>query len=154
MIKINNPARQGKLLTYYQGNNIKIIESKKRFTDQLIRTFFKSKRLNGGVTVQDCVEFDLLNRKFLIAFKNNQLYEIMTDGHEKIYILLTNSSFDVTARFLENNEYINNISLHLLNEYTPDAVYLENFEMQLNMKMSNDVMHWYRNAMQENYHDF
>lgn len=153
MIKINNPARQGKLLTYYQGNNVKIIESKNRFTDQLIRTFFESKMLNGGVTVQDCVEFDLLNRKFLIAFKNNQLYEIFTDGNEKIYILLTNSSFDVTARFLENNEYINNISLHLLHEYSPIAVFLENFEMQLSMKISNDVMHWYRNAMKENYNN-
>lgn len=28
MIKINNPIRQGKLLTYYQGNNVKIVESK------------------------------------------------------------------------------------------------------------------------------
>lgn len=153
MIKINNPIRQGKLLTYYQGNNVKIVESKNRFTNQLIRTFFESKMLNGGVTVQDCVEFELLNRKFLIAFKSNQLYEILTDDTEKIYILLTSSSIDVTARFLEDNEYITNISLHLLHEYTPIAVFRENFEIQLNMKISNEVMHWYRNAMEENYNN-
>lgn len=153
MITINNPIRQGKLLTYYLGNNVKIVKSKNRFTDQLIRTFFESKMLNGGVIVQDCVEFELLNRKFLIAFKSNQLYEILTDGTEKIYILLTSSSFDVTARFLKNNEYINNISLYLMHEYTPTAIFKEKFEMQLNMKISNEVMHWYRNAMEENYNN-
>jgi len=151
MIKINSPGPKGKLLTYYQGNNVKIVESKNRFINQWIKTFFKSKILNGSETVQDCVEFDLLNRKFLISFKSNQLYEILTDGIEKIYILLTNSSIDVTARFLEDNEYVNNISLHLMHEYTPTAVFIENFEMQLNMKISTDVTHWYRNAMEENY---
>ncbi|MDD3004557.1 hypothetical protein [Flavobacterium sp.] len=144
----------GKLIIFYQGDNVRINESKKRFTLQSIKTFIKSKELNGGVTVQDCVEFELLNRKLLISFKNNQLYEIITDDKDKIYILLTSSTFVVTASFIEDNEYVSNISLYLFQEYNPIAIFIENFEMQLSMKLSTEVTHWYRNAMEENYNNF
>ena len=75
MIKISNPLiKQGELITHYNGYNRKINQSEQHLTSQRIK-FITSQEINGGEEANYCFEFELLNRKFLMALDQEKLYE-------------------------------------------------------------------------------
>lgn len=143
MIKINKPGiKIGDLIAHYNGYNRKINQSEQHLTSQRI-TFIISQGLNGGVEANYCFEFKLLNRKFLMALDQEKLYEILEDGENELFILLTQSYFYIVKSFEENNKYVTQIMLTLHYEYTPQAEYHENFDIQLNMKNEPEVKEWF-----------
>jgi hypothetical protein len=71
------------------------------------------------------------------------LYEILEDGENEIFILLTQSYFYIVKSFEENNKYVTKIMLTLHYEYTPYAEYHENFDVQLNMRNEPEVKEWF-----------
>jgi hypothetical protein len=123
---------QGKLLTSYEGYNRKIRNSPDELTHQDVR-FHKELTINGGEQVNLCFEFDLLNRTFLMALDLEKLYEVITEGEEKIYIRLTESWFHVMSSFIKDNRIVYKISLTLHYQYTPEAEYHEYFKLQYSM---------------------
>ena len=143
MIKVNKPGiKNGDLITHYNGYNRKINQSEQHLTSQRI-TFIISQGLNGGDEANYCFEFKLLNRKFLMALDQEKLYEILEDGENEIFILLTQSYFYIVKSFEENNKYVTQIMLTLHYEYTPEAEYHENFDVQLNMRNEPEVKEWF-----------
>ena len=143
MIKVNKPGiKNGDLITHYNGYNRKINQSEQHLTSQRI-TFIISQGLNGGDEANYCFEFKLLNRKFLMALDQEKLYEILEDGESEIFILLTQSYFYIVKSFEENNKYVTQIMLTLHYEYTPEAEYHENFDVQLNMRNEPEVKEWF-----------
>jgi hypothetical protein len=123
---------QGKLLTSYEGYNRKIRNSPDELTHQDVR-FHKELTINGGEQVNLCFEFNLLNRTFLMALDLEKLYEVITEGEEKIYIRLTESWFHVMSSFIKDNRIVYKISLTLHYQYTPEAEYHEHFKLQYSM---------------------
>lgn len=143
MIKVNKPGiKNGDLITHYNGYNRKINQSEQHLTSQRI-TFIISQGLNGGDEANYCFEFKLLNRKFLMALDQEKLYEILEDGDNEIFILLTQSYFYIVKSFEEYNKYVTQIMLTLHYEYTPEAEYHENFDVQLNMRNEPEVKEWF-----------
>ena len=143
MIKVNKPGiKNGDLITHYNGYNRKINQSEQHLTSQRI-SFIISQGLNGGDEANYCFEFKLLNRKFLMALDQEKLYEILEDGENEIFILLTQSYFYIVKSFEENNKYVTQIMLTLHYEYTPEAEYHENFDVQLNMRNEPEVKEWF-----------
>ena len=143
MIKVNKPGiKNGDLITHYNGYNRKINQSEQHLTSQRI-TFIISQGLNGGDEANYCFEFKLLNRKFLMALDQEKLYEILEDGESEIFILLAQSYFYIVKSFEENNKYVTQIMLTLHYEYTPEAEYHENFDVQLNMRNEPEVKEWF-----------
>jgi len=143
MIKINKPGiKIGDLIAHYNGYNRKINQSEQHLTSQRI-TFIISQGLNGGNEANYCFEFKLLNRKFLMTLDQEKLYEILEDGENEIFILLTQSYFYIVKSFEENNKYVTKIMLTLHYEYTPYAEYHENFDVQLNMRNEPEVKEWF-----------
>lgn len=143
MIKIMKPGiNRGELISHYNGYNRKINQSEQHLTSQRIK-FITSQELNGGEEANYCFEFALLNRKFLMALDQEKLYEILEDGEDKVYVLLTESWFYIVKSFVEGNKYVTHITLSLHYEYTKQAEYIEHFELQLNMKNDEDVLNWF-----------
>ena len=143
MIKISNPLiKQGELITHYNGYNRKINQSEQHLTSQRIK-FITSQELNGGDEANYCFEFKLLNRKFLMALDQEKLYEILEDGEDKVYVLLTESWFYILKSFEEGKKYVTQISFTLHYEYTAQAEYHENFDVQLNMMNEPEVKNWF-----------
>ena len=143
MIKISNPLiKHGELITHYNGYNRKINQSEQHLTSQRIK-FITSQEINGGNEANFCFEFKLLNRKFLMALDQEKLYEILEDGEDKVHVLLTESWFYIVKSFEENNKYVTQIILTLHYEYTPQAEYHENFDVQLNMMNEPEVKNWF-----------
>lgn len=143
MIKISNPLiKQGELITHYNGYNRKINQSEQHLTSQRIK-FITSQELNGGDEANYCFEFKLLNRKFLMALDQEKLYEILEDGDDKVYVLLTESWFYILRSFEEGKKHITQITLTLHYEYTPQAEFHENFDVQLNMLNESEVKYWF-----------
>ena len=143
MIKVNKPGiKNGDLITHYNGYNRKINQSEQHLTSQR-STFIMSQGLNGGDEANYCFEFKLLNRKFLMALDQEKLYEILEDGENEIFILLAQSYFYIVKSFEENNKYVTQIMLTLHYEYTPEAEYHENFDVQLNMRNEPEVKEWF-----------
>ena len=129
---------RGKLLTSYQGYNRKILNSPDELTHQNVK-FHEKLTINGGEQVNLCFEFKLLNRTFLMALDLEKLYEVITDGDEKIYIRLTESWFYVMSRFEKDNRIVYKITLTLHYEYTPEAEYHEHFKLQYSMAKHEQV---------------
>lgn len=142
-MNVNKPdLKNGDLIAHYNGFNRKINQSEQHLTSQRI-SFIISQGLNGGDTANYCFQFKLLNRKFLMALDQEKLYEILEDGDNEIFILLTQSWFSIVKSFEENNKYVTQILLTLHYEYTPKAEYHENFDVQLNMKNEPEVKEWF-----------
>jgi len=143
MIKVRKPGINiGELISHYNGYNRKINQSEQHLTSQRIK-FITSQEINGGNEANYCFEFKLLNRKFLMALDQEKLYEILEDGEDKVYVLLTESWFYIVKSFEENNKYVTQIILTLHYEYTPQAEYHENFDVQLNMMNETEVKNWF-----------
>ncbi len=143
MIKVRKPGINiGELISHYNGYNRKINQSEQHLTSQRIK-FITSQEINGGNEANYCFEFKLLNRKFLMALDQEKLYEILEDGEDKVYVLLTESWFYIVKSFEENNKYVTQIILTLHYEYTPQAEYHENFDVQLNMMNEPEVKNWF-----------
>lgn len=143
MIKIMKPGiDRGELITHYNGYNRKINQSEQHLTSQRIK-FITSQELNGGDEANYCFEFKLLNRKFLMVLDQEKLYEILEDGEDKVYVLLTESWFYILRRFEEGKKYVTQIMLTLHYEYTPQAEFHENFDVQLNMMNEPEVKYWF-----------
>ncbi len=143
MIKIRKPGiNLGELISTYEGMNKKIHHSENKLTHQRI-VFIESQSINGDQETNYCFEFKLLNRKFLMVLDKEQLFEILSDGDEKVHILLTESWFYILRSFVEEKKYITHITLSLHYEYTPQAEYIEHFELQLNMQNDEDVLKWF-----------
>ena len=143
MVKINVPGIDlGELISTYEGMNKKIHHSENKLTHQRIK-FIKSKKINGNKDVNYCFEFSLLNRKFLMVLDQERLYEIIGDKEQEVHILLTESWFHILRSFAEEKKYVTHITLSLYYEYTPQAEYIEHFELQLNMKNHKDVLDWF-----------
>ena len=143
MIKIMTPGiKRGELITNYEGYNYKINRSEQKQTHQHIN-FIISQEINGGVETNYCFEFLLLNRKFLMVLDQERLYEIIGDKEQEVHILLTESWFHIMRSFAEEKKYVTHITLSLHYEYTPQAEYIEQFELQLNMKNHKDVLDWF-----------
>lgn len=143
MIKIMKPGiDRGELITHYNGYNRKINQSEQHLTSQRIK-FITSQALNGGEEANYCFEFKLLNRKFLMALDQEKLYEILEDGEDKVYVLQTESWFYILKSFEEGKKHVTQISLTLHYEYTPQAEYHENFDVQLNMMNETEVKNWF-----------
>ncbi len=143
MIKISNPLiKQGELITHYNGYNRKINQSEQHLTSQRIK-FITSQALNGGEEANYCFEFKLLNRKFLMVLDQGKLFEILEDGDDKVYVLLKESFFYILKSFEEGKKYVTQISLTLHYEYTPQAEFHENFDVQLNMLNEPEVKYWF-----------
>lgn len=134
LIKINIPPIRmaSELTTSYTGYNRKILNSPDELTHQNVK-FHEKLTINGGEQVNLCFEFKLLNRTFLIALDLEKLYEVITDGDEKIYIRLTESWFYVMSRFEKDNRIVYKITLTLHYEYTPEAEYYEHFKLQFSI---------------------
>ena len=143
MIKIMKPGiNRGELISHYNGYNRKINQSEQHLTSQRIK-FITSQELNGGEEANYCFEFALLNRKFLMALDQEKLYEILEDGEDKVYVLLTESWFYILKSFEEGKKYVTQISFTLHYEYTAQAEYHENFDVQLNMMNEPEVKNWF-----------
>ena len=123
---------RGKLLTSYEGYNRKIRNSPDELTHQEV-SFRDKLTINGDEKVNLCFEFNLLNRTFLMALDLEKLYEVITEGEEKIYIRLTESWFHVMSSFIKDNRIVYKISLTLHYQYTPEAEYHEHFKLQYSM---------------------
>ncbi|MCZ8332422.1 MAG: hypothetical protein O9282_14020 [Flavobacterium sp.] len=74
-----------------------------------------------------------------MALDLEKLYEVITDGDEKIYIRLTESWFYVMSRFEKDNRIVYKITLTLHYEYTPEAEYHEHFKLQYSMAKHEQV---------------
>lgn len=143
MVRISHPLiNHGELITHYNGYNRKINQSEQHLTSQRIK-FITSQALNGGEEANYCFEFKLLNRKFLMVLDQEKLYEILEDGEYKVYVLLTESWFHILKIFEEGKKYVTQITLTLHYEYTPQAEYHENFDLQLNMRNELEVKNWF-----------
>lgn len=143
MVRISHPLiYHGELITHYNGYNRKINQSEQHLTSQRIK-FITSQALNGGEEANYCFEFKLLNRKFLMVLDQEKLYEILEDGEDKVYVLLTESFFYILRSFEEGKKFVTQITLTLLYEYTPQAEYHENFDVQLNMLNEPEVKYWF-----------
>lgn len=143
MVRISHPLiYHGELITHYNGYNRKINQSEQHLTSQRIK-FIISQALNGGEEANYCFEFALLNRKFLMVLDQEKLYEILEDGEDKVYVLLTESWFDILRSFEEGKKYVTQITLTLHYEYTPQAEFHENFDVQLNMMNEPEVKNWF-----------
>lgn len=143
MVRISHPLiYHGELITHYNGYNRKINQSEQHLTSQRIK-FITSQALNGGEEANYCFEFKLLNRKFLMALDQEKLYEILEDGEDKVYVLLTESFFYILRRFEEGKKHVTQITLTLHYEYTPQAEFHENFDVQLNMLNEPEVKYWF-----------
>lgn len=143
LIMVSTPGiDRGELISTYEGANKKIRHSENKLTHQRIN-FLRSERINGNEEVKYCFEFSLLNRKFLMVLDQERLYEIIADGEDKIHILLTESWFYLLRSFEDGKKHITHISLSLHYEYTPEAEYIEHFELQLNMRNHEEVLGWF-----------
>lgn len=143
MVRITHPLiYHGELITHYDGYNRKINQSEQHLTSQRIK-FITSQALNGGEEANYCFEFKLLNRKFLMVLDQEKLYEILEDGEDKVYVLLTESWFYILKSFEEGKKHVTQISLTLHYEYTPQAEFHENFDVQLNMRNELEVKNWF-----------
>lgn len=147
-MKIDDPTiKFGELISTYEGTNKKIHHSENKLTHQRI-TFIQSRKINGNEEVKYCFEFSLLNRKFLMVLDQEKLYEIIGDGEDKVHILLTESWFYMLRSFVDGKKHITHITLSLHYEYSPEAEYIEHFELQLNMKNHKDVLKWFSQIRQ------
>ena len=145
MIIVNAPwNNRGEFLSSYNGENRKIISSLFKLHSQII-DFNKELRINGNVVEKCCFELALLNRKYLIVFEQERLYEIIQEGEDKLYILLTTSYFYMTSRFLNNNRFIIQGKLTLNFDYSEDAQYSEEFDYQLNLRNNLTVKMMFEN---------
>ena len=148
MVRISHPLiYHGELITHYNGYNRKINQSEQHLTSQRIK-FITSQALNGGEEANYCFEFKLLNRKFLMVLDQEKLYEILEDGEDKVYLLLTESFFYILRSFEEGKKHITQITLTLHYEYTPQAEFHENFDVQLNMRNELEVKNWFSKIRQ------
>ena len=143
MIKIRKPGiNLGELISTYEGTNKKIHHSENKLTHQRIK-FIESQSINGNQETNYCFEFELLNRKFLMVLNKEQLFEILSEGVEKIHILLSESWFYILRSFEEGKKHVTHITLSLHYEYTPQAEYIEHFQLQFNMQNDEDVLKWF-----------
>ena len=78
-----------------------------------------------------------------MALDQEKLYEILEDGEDKVYVLLTESWFYILKSFEEGKKYVTQISFTLHYEYTAQAEYHENFDVQLNMMNEPEVKNWF-----------
>ena len=58
-------------------------------------------------------------------------------------MLLTESFFYILKSFEEGKKYVTQISLTLHYEYTPQAEFHDNFDVQLNMLNESEVKYWF-----------
>jgi hypothetical protein len=129
MIKIRKAGivDRGALITSYTGYNKKINNSADELTNQNVH-FKETFLINGGELNYLCFEFKLLNRTFLMVLDQEKLYEVYTEGDNKVYIRLRESWFYVLRSFVQDNRIVYKITLTLHYEYSPEAEYHENFK--------------------------
>lgn|SRR5690606_1052171 len=149
MIKVNKPWNdKGELLVFYKGNNKAIYDSLNKITYQQIK-LLKIVSINHQVEERCCLEFTLLNKKYLLVLDGEKLYEIIQEGEQTNYTEVPETYIFVSSHKELGNKYVVHGQIIIHFHYNEQAEFEETFIFQINLINQPTVIELFE-ALNEN----
>lgn len=133
MIKVETPwNNNGELLIFYKGDNRVIYDSINKITCQKIK-LLKRAFINNTIEERCCLEFILLNKKYLLVLDGEKLYEIIQEGEQKTYAEVPETYIFVRSHKEAENKYVVHGQILTNFRYNEQAEFQETFIFQINL---------------------